>query len=507
MVVISSTLYYGDCLKWMKEWGEEFHNSVDLIYLDPPFNSKKNYNIIFEQGNGIPAQMRAFTDTWYWDDAARGRMKRLKNASGDPLHKTAVALEQLLPKTGMLAYLTYMGERLVELRNLLKPTGSIYLHCDPTASHYLKVVMDAIFGTKGFRNEIVWCYRNMPTRAKKWQANSDTILFYTNQTKIKEYTEHTFNVLHGTYSEGTLKTYESSRKVGYNANHSRMMVTIFDEKKYRKAVTEGKIPSGMRETYFKGQGPPHNNWWSDIKILGGPKNKQRLDFPTQKPDPLLERIIKASSNPGDLVLDPFCGSGTTLAVAEGLGRQWVGIDISARAIELVSEKRFEPRGVDHSIHGMPADFGDARKLAREKPFEFEEWAVTRTRGFVPNDKQVGDKGVDGRGQFFEMPEGMDSKVVVSQVKGSPQFRIKELREFVGAMGLEKAAAGIYITLHKVDNNEAREIIDKEDRIIVDSRSYPRLQMWSIEEYFQGKMPYLPLFADPISAEMIEPKLI
>ena len=332
-----NSLYYGDCLDWMRKWNDE---CVDLIYLDPPFNSSANYNILFGTAGDGKAQYRAFNDTWHWDAAAVRRYDRFKRASARPAHKAVVGLWHMLGECGMLAYLTYMAERLEEMRRILKPTGSIYLHCDPTASHALKLLMDAIFGRKNFRNEIVWKYGLGGSSKRYFSRKHDTLLYYS---KSKNY-----------YFDKPLEDATSARMRG--------------QKK------------GMSDVW---QIPSLNNM-----------AKERTGYPTQKPLALLERIIKASSNEGDLVLDPFCGCGTAMAAARGLNRRYVGIDISSFAIDLV-RKRLKDEAVQ--VAGIPADLASARKLAKEKPFDFESWAVTRLAGFAPNTRQVADGGVDGRG--------------------------------------------------------------------------------------------------------------
>ncbi|MDE2674083.1 MAG: DNA methyltransferase [Paracoccaceae bacterium] len=224
-----------------------------------------------------------------------------------------------------------MAIRLVECHRILKDTSSIYLHCDPTMSHYLKVLLDCIFGEENFRNEIVWCYRKMPNRIKGFQRNHDHILFYSRTD------EYCFNVIEGEMTAGSKKTFEYGMRRGYNANYSKKMVTVFNWDKYKQAVKDGMIPGDLKPADFKGGNPPEKDWW-EIKVLGGPGNKERTGYPTQKPLALLERIIKASSNTGDIVFDPFCGCATTCVAAEHLQRQWIGIDISIKAYELVNER-------------------------------------------------------------------------------------------------------------------------------------------------------------------------
>ena len=326
---VNRTIWTGDNLDVLRGLNSE---AVDLIYLDPPFNSNKDYAAPV----GSPAAGASFKDTWDLSDLDVASMGLV--AEVEPAVAYLLDVAGRTHSKGMQSYLTMMAVRLLEMRRVLKSTGSLYLHCDPTASHYLKALMDAIFGRANFRNEVIWGYRGMPSRAAKWQAKHDVILFYTKSDT------YTFHVLRGEPTEGSKRTFASGRRRGYNANHSRKMVTIFDLDKYNRAVAEGVLPSDLRPVPFKGGQPPLRDWWEDIRILGGPSNKERVGYPTQKPLALLERIIKASSNEGDIVLDPFCGYATACVAAEKLARQWVGIDISPRAAELVNERLRDSMG-------------------------------------------------------------------------------------------------------------------------------------------------------------------
>lgn len=332
-------------------WGDNLHimrqipsNSVDLVYIDPPFFSGRQYNVIWGDNN----EVRSFNDIW---------------------------------EDGMPGYLTWLNARLYEVKRLLKPTGSIYVHCDWHASHYIKVEMDKLFGYENFRNEVVWGYRRMPSRARKWQSEHEVLMFYTMSD------DFTFHVLRGQPTAGSLKTYESSMRTGYNFNRSKNMVTIFDEQKYRKAVRSGRIPEGLSETYFENDGPPLRDWWTDIKILGGPYNKERIGYPTQKPEALLERIITASSNKGDVVLDAFIGGGTTAAVAQRLNRRWIAIDQSRVAVAVTAERlkqgnaQPEITSADGNTEEVP-DFTvehwgvyEANRLANMPQDEFREFIL------------------------------------------------------------------------------------------------------------------------------------
>ena len=240
----ANALYYGDCLDWMSRWDDR---TVDLIYLDPPFNSNTNYNVLYGPAAG-GAQFQAFTDTWTWDSDAAERCAAFERAIARPAHRAITGLWRMLGNSGMMAYLSYMAERLEHCHRLLKPTGSLYLHCDPTASHSLKLVLDAIFGVENFRNEVVWCYRGMPSRAKKFQSKHDVIFFYARSEVA------TFHVLKTSPALGSLRTFESGRTRGYNANNSKKMVTVFDWEKYRKAVERKIIPPDLKPVAFRGGG-------------------------------------------------------------------------------------------------------------------------------------------------------------------------------------------------------------------------------------------------------------
>ena len=293
----SNTLYYGDCLDWMDRWLEEgAQESIDLIYLDPPFNSSATYSILFGK-TPADAQFRAFNDTWFWDTGAEQRYQSFKRAIARPAHGAIMGLRTVLGKSGMLAYLTYMAERLERMHRLLKPTGSLYLHCDPYASHYLKIVLDAIFNLRNFQNEIVWCYSTGGATPRRFSRKHDVLFFYGKKA----------NPLFNT------------QRMPYTSAMSQ------DPKHKHKFNKDGRIML---------------DWWSDITPIN-PLAKERLGYPTQKPEALLERILQASSNEGDVVLDPFCGCGTTIAVAERLQRRWAGVDISAFAIDLIRQRRLK----------------------------------------------------------------------------------------------------------------------------------------------------------------------
>ena len=349
-----NSLYYADCFEIMQSWlDQSLEGMVDLIYLDPPFNSKTNYNYLYGTKNGTPAQVRAFSDTWKWGGAAQERLERFHLAVAHSAHKAVLGLETALGPSGMLAYLTYMAERLELMRRLLKESGSIYLHCDPAASHYLKIVMDAVFGPKNFQNEIIWSYRTGGASKKRWPRKHDTILFY-----------------------------QKSGKYQHMPEQERVI--------YKKAFFGTSIDKAGRHY----TDVLVRDVWDTIKPLIN-VSKERLGYPTQKPRALLERIIKASSTKGDLVLDPFCGCGTTIDAAQRLNRDWIGIDISPLATGLIRNIRLRDSSIP--IYGIPTDMEGAKQLLQANHFHFEAWVITSISGLAPNEVQVGDGGIDGRG--------------------------------------------------------------------------------------------------------------
>lgn len=468
----NKTLYYGDCLEWMRKFPDE---CVDLIYLDPPFNSDANYNIIFGESNGTPAQVRAFTDTWKWNAEAVARVREISNAVANPANRAIKGLFEALGKSGMMSYLSYMAERLIEMNRLLKPTGSIYLHCDPTASHYIKVLMDVIFGSKNFRNEIVWYYTNkIPDKRKKlFTKSTDTILFYAKDSD-------------SLYFDVQEEKRDKPQKV--------TKIKKVDGKKIYVRGDDGKVITYTRDVRVV------DNVWI-IPLLHS--QQEYLGYPTQKPLALLERIVKASSKEGDFVLDPFCGCGTTVAAAHNLNRNWAGIDISSFAIDVINERRLAPQGITPNFAGIPYDLTSARKLAKQKPLDFETWAIQRVSGLAPNQKQVKDGGIDGRGTFDPLGKyGTDdsiSKKVVAQVKGG-KFSLSQLRDFLNVVEQDNFGFGIYITLDKVSSSDAKTRVAEFGKIKIASRQYPRVQLWSIEDYFDGVIPDLPPLLDPYTGK-------
>ena len=424
----------------------------------------------------------------------------------------------------MLAYLTYMAERLEQMHRILKPTGSIYLHCDPTASHYLKILMDAIFGAINFRNEIVWKRATSQAKGsqhlpKTWGANTDSIFFYSKgrQSRITPFRMLNSDEIlrkfpkvdekgrrfkddsaHIWSSPGmgarpnlcfTWRGFTNPHPSGWRLSKARL------EEEYQKGNIvihpNGKLERRAYEESYRGE--PIGNLWADIDPAMG---NERLGYPTQKPVKLLERIIGASSKKGDIVLDPFCGCGTTIDAARRLDRNWIGIDVSSFAIDLIRTKRL--REPNTPIKGIPYDFASARMLARDNPFSFESWAVTRLPGFVPNIKQIGDGGIDGRATLATKPDNFDSRLGLAQVKGGGGFHLGSLRDFIHVINRDKAAVGCFITLDQVGSLDARKEVANSGKILVKGYEYRRMQLWSISDYFDDRLPSLPVMNDPYS---------
>lgn len=433
--------------------------------------------------NGQPTngrtQVKAYEDTWFWNAEAQQRvaeLTRVSTAVGDCFR----GLQHILGESGMLAYLSYMAQRLIELRRVLKDSGSLYLHCDPTAGHYLKVVLDAVFGVKNFRNEIVWCY---PPGGKG--------------PKFGFHRKHDLIYHYGT----------SLRKGVFNRPYREL--TDYAKSKFTKTDEEGRTYKeypGGRSYLDESRGSPIPDWWIDIHSLGQTISKERVGTPTQKPLALLNRIIQASSNPGDLVLDPFVGSGTTAVAAAQLNRRFAGIDLASFMLD-IAQRRLEGHPV--ATIGVPQHFGDAKRLVAENPFAFEKWAIERIPGLLANQVQVGDGGIDGVGRVAFPLEQAPSNLVLAQVKGG-QFRPNDLRAFRGVMASEEAALGIFITLRKVEGQQRRNA-ERElagfGSLQQGAAKFPRLQLWSIEEYYDARLPMLPTLAHPFTGRPLEGPLI
>lgn len=410
-------LYYGDNLSVLKNVIKS--ESVDLIYLDPPFNSSRDYNQIFTNNGGekSKAQIKVFEDTWYWNnDVEKLYLETINFYNNDLVSNFLISMRQFLGTNRMMAYLTMMAPRLLEMYRVLKPSGVLFLHCDPSASHYLKILLDAVFGFKNFTNEIIWCYRQGGRGKRTFAKKHDTIYFYS---KNKDYTFNSKEIrvpYHGTGG------YQTSGNGVTNPNG-----TTYSPNE------NGKIPE---------------DWW-DIPALP-PMSNERVGYPTQKPLALLEKIITATSNKGDVILDPFCGCGTAIVAAQELDRNWIGIDVTHIAITTIKERLEEKFGLlnNYCIEGEPVDLDGAKTLANSDRFQFQIWALSLLGINYKNDYNSMQKGADGGVdgvRYFENGEVGKLKKCIIQVK-SGKVSVKDIREMNTVIVRENAELGIFITL-------------------------------------------------------------
>lgn len=460
--VPNNKLYYGDNLTILKSYIKD--ESVDLIYLDPPFNSKANYNILYKEPTGeqSQAQITAFEDTWHWTEETEYTYGEIIKDAPATLVEMMIAFRKFVGVNDVMAYLTMMAIRLIELRRVLKPTGSIYLHCDPTASHYLKILMDTIFGKKNFRNEIAWCYRGAGYPKKDFGRRHDIILRYS---KTDDYYMDV-DAVREEYAEATKERF----------------------KHYIGNVRKG-TDFGLQELHPLGKHP--DDWWQIQPIA--PSARARLGYPTQKPEPLLERIINASSKKGDIVLDPFCGCGTTIAVAQRLSRKWVGIDVTHLAINLIKLRLQDSFGlqpkIDYEVIGEPEDLTGAKELASQNRYQFQWWAGSLIGAKPYGDKKKGsDTGIDAF-IYFEDEKHSPKKAVV-QVK-SGHVSVKDIRDLGHVMDREKAEIGIFITLEEPTKPMMTEAAQKGFYKSVTGMQYPKIQIKTIEDLLKDNRLNIP----------------
>jgi site-specific DNA-methyltransferase (adenine-specific) len=506
-------LYVGDNLDFLRK-GSIPVDSVDLIYLDPPFNSNATYNVLFREKTGEEsvAQIGAFEDTWQWGPEAAGAYNEIPTLGHPKLSDLMNALRGFLGANDMMAYLCMMAVRLVELHRVLKPTGSLYLHCDPTASHFIKLLLDAIFGTRNFRNEIVWKRFHFHSDAKRFGRVTDRIFYYSKSSSF------IFNKLRVPFSEKYISdkfihTDKNGRKYRLdNLNPPANRGPVYEfygvtkawrytKEKMLQLDKEGRIYTGSKIPQLKRyldeiQGQAIHDLWADIAPIN-PQAKERLGYPTQKPEALLERIIRASSNEGDLILDPFCGCGTTIAVAERLHRRWIGMDITHLAVNLIKDRlrrTFENELSPIEEFGDPKDVAGARSLWERSPYEFEWWALGKAGATAAQDKRKGaDRGVDGVIYFRDDDSGAYKKIIL-QVKGG-KVGAAQVRDIKGVLARDKAQIGALLTL----NNPTRAMLQEADaadfyKVGDPEKRFPRIQILTIADLFAGKKLYYPQWA-------------
>lgn len=513
-------LYFGDNLEVLRTYIKD--ETVDLVYLDPPFNSNRNYSVIFNRNGATDddaaAQIEAFKDTWHWTHVTEEQYTDFLDTGPGRVVDALAAFRSMLGENDAMAYLVNMAPRLVELHRVLKPTGSLYLHCDPTMSHYLKIILDAAFGPEHFVNEVIWKRTSAHNKTKRYGPVHDVILMYAKGKKwtwnpqhvpydedyVTEFYRHkdsagrryrlsdlTSNNPGGRYlwkdspppgnrywgvSEETMRDYEERGLVQYSKNGIPSFIRYLDT-----------MPGQLLQDV-----------WADIKPLGA-RAAERLGYPTQKPLALLERIITASTNPGDVVLDPFCGCGTTVDAAQKLGRRWMGIDVTYISIDLIVKRLQHTYGNDiaktFTVTGIPYDVAAAQAMFSKDAFEFERWAVTLV-GAQPNEKQVGDRGIDGVGRFVMDGKGGVGKILVS-VKGGKTLNPGMVRDLAGTIQTQKAHMGILVTLTPATRG-VQDAIDHGGYWThpATGAKFPVLQHITIQELLKGKRPQLPTMLRP-----------
>jgi site-specific DNA-methyltransferase (adenine-specific) len=506
-------LYYGDNYEVLQRYVKD--ESVDLIYLDPPFNSRQDYNVLFAEKDGTQSssQIHAFEDTWEWNiDAARSYQHIVENIGGR-VADTMRAFKTFLFNTDMMAYLAMMAPRLIELRRVLKETGSIYLHCDPTASHYLKILMDAVFGPQFFRNEIVWERTTGRKAGRQYGRVHDVILFFSRgETTVwnpptvpqNEETVRGHDLLR---DEGGL--YRLSDLSGAGQGPARVFDGKlidppagrhwqFDQEGIERLRAEGRIAFSKNgtprlKTYLKDlTGVAVRDIWTDIRPLNS-SAAERLGYDTQKPEALLERIIQASSNEGDVVLDPFCGCGTTVQVAQRLNRRWIGIDITHLAIGLIKKRLSDAFGPEikstYEVIGEPTDYAGAAALAADDKYQFQWWALGQVGARPAEQKKGADRGIDGRLYFHDDKSG-ESKQIIFSVKAGG-VSAPQVRDLRGVIEREKAEIGVFITFEEPTRPMKHEAAEAGLYTSSDRTTYPRIQILTIQQILDGKQPDYP----------------
>jgi site-specific DNA-methyltransferase (adenine-specific) len=513
---MSNALYYGDNLAVLRESIRT--ESVDLVYLDPPFNSQATYNLLFKSptGTGSQAQIEAFEDTWHWGQEAEDAFDQVMRSGNTDAADLLRAMRSFLGDNDMMAYLTMMAVRLIELHRVLKKTGSIFLHCDATASHYLKILLDGIFGAVNYRNEIIWQRTTGKSLMSVRLPNShDLILFYQKQdgafwnaeaafTKYDQ--ENLPDKTRGKYShiDKDGRRYRLDSLINPNSDRPNLTYEFLGvtrvwrwkrermEEAYANGIVvqtkAGTVPQMVR--YLDEQrGLPFGDVWTDIPPLNS-QAQERLGYPTQKPLALLERILNLASPPDGMVLDPFCGCGTTIHAAQKLDRQWIGIDITHLAISLI-ERRLKDAFPDirFEVHGTPKDHDGAKDLAERDKYQFQWWAISLVEAQPYGGKKKGaDGGIDGL-IYFRSDARTTERAIVS-VKGGA-VSVPMIRDLKGVLEREKAPIGVFLTLVPPTRPMETEAASA-GFFELGGRRYPRIQIITIEQALNGTKPAIPL---------------
>jgi site-specific DNA-methyltransferase (adenine-specific) len=522
---MSNHLYYGDNLDILRN--NIADESVDLIYLDPPFNSQANYNVLFKAPSGqqSEAQIEAFEDTWHWNEHAESAFDELMHSGNADAAEMLRAMRSFLKENDMMAYLTMMAIRLIELHRVLKATGSLYLHCDPTASHYLKILLDAVFGAERFQSEIVWKRTSAHSNATRaLAAVHDIILLYRkgdvsiwNQLFVPYSDEYIAE--HFVHLDPDGRRFRRSDLVNpgvrpnlrydYLASNGRLYKPHSNGWKVSEDVMRqldkenrlffpAKEDARLRKKLYLDESPgvPIADIWDDLPPIHA-SAQERLGYPTQKPLALMERILQASSNEGDIVLDPFCGCGTTIHAAQKVMRNWIGIDITHLAISLI-EKRLNDAfpDIEYTVHGTPKDVDGARALAEQDKYQFQWWAVSLINAVPYGGKKKGaDGGIDGFVYF--KPDGKTTEKAIVSVKGGENVNVAMIRDMGHVVDREKAKVGIFITLADATGPMKTEAVKAGFYETPHHGKVPKLQILTIADLFAGKKPQIP-FVDATS---------
>jgi DNA modification methylase len=462
-------LYFGDNLDVLRH--EIASASVDLIYLDPPFNSQRDYNLLFRTPKGHPsdAQITAFEDTWRWGEQAEREYAEIMHQGNTVLSDLMAALRVFLRENDLMAYLVMMANRLIELHRVLKPTGSLYLHCDPTASHYLKILLDGIFGKENFRNEIIWHYSGWNKPLKHHFERRHDLLFYYSKAFPA------FNSYFIPYSSEQEYLETRKQKVYFDEQGRKYTLDVRNKGQRRTRVY-------VNESLARGK--PIDDVWDIDKVNNS--SKESLGYPTQKPLVLLERIIQASSNQGNVVLDPFCGCGTAVHAAQKFGREWIGIDITHLAIAVI-EKRLRDAfpGIAFEVHGTPKDVAGAQALAARDRYQFQWWACALVNAQPYQGKKKGaDNGIDGL-IYFQDERHATRKIVVS-VKSGEHVTVAQVRDLAHVVSREQAAIGLFVTLVSPTEPMRVEALKAGYYESPLGKSYPRVQILTIEGLLIGR---------------------
>ena len=513
--IAPNTLYYGDNLAILRELIP--NESVDLIYLDPPFNSNASYNVLFKapEGHESKAQIEAFDDTWHWTDAAEVAFDQVMKSGNSQASEMLRAMLVFLGRNDMMAYLAMMAVRLLELHRVLKPTGSLYLHCDPVASHYLKILLDAIFGKFNFRNEITWIRTfSHGNVSRNYGSICDNILFYSKSDNFKwnqvfvvkkledflkayKYSDkdgrqwQSVTLRNPGYRPNLQYNYTASNGVtykphpnGWSCNLERMQKYDLEDRLHFPAKADGALRLKMYADESAGQ--RLQNVWTDIYPIGA-QATERLGYPTQKPVALVERILAASSSPGDTVLDPFCGCGTTLHAAAKMDRKWVGIDITHLAIGLIGRRLNAafPK-LKFKIIGVPKDRDGARALAKADPYEFQKWALSMIEAQPYKEGRKGrDGGIDG--YLYFKPDGKFTEKAIVSVKSGQNLNPTMVKDLIVTVDQEFAKMGVFLTLEPptrgmVTQAAAAGLYETE------YGTFPKIQIITVAQLFEPSSP-------------------